>query len=268
MPDLISGLSEIIDSYDYFIIDIWGVLHDGTLAYRASKDALSFLNDNKKNILLLSNAPRSSSFTRANLERLGFHKDLYKHVLTSGDLLGVFFSERKIGSSYFHIGKKMDEAIISNFGYDLVSDYKKADFIVCTGYEDIDLSALLNLGLKLYCANPDLVVVRQDGTREYCAGFVAKNYLELGGEVEFFGKPGLYAYKKSMEMLGVESKDKILCIGDSCHTDITGANNAGLDSVFIAGGLHNIDSGNKLHLDRVFAEHGCSPTYVMQLFSK
>jgi ribonucleotide monophosphatase NagD (HAD superfamily) len=54
----ISSIKELCDSYDYFIFDVWGVLHDGQTAYPGAIEAISFLRSKGKKICFLSNAPR------------------------------------------------------------------------------------------------------------------------------------------------------------------------------------------------------------------
>ena len=81
---------------------------------------------------------------------------------------------------------------------------------------------------KLVCTNPDLIVHR--GTKEeYCAGYIAKIFEELGGKVIYYGKP----HKEIYEMC-FKKNEKVLAIGDNLRTDIKGANNLNIDCLFIS----------------------------------
>jgi len=96
-------------------------------------------------------------------------------------------------------------------------------------------------GLKLLCANPDIVVDRGE-TREWCAGALAKLYTEMGGESLYFGKPHPPIYDLARRRISAFGRDipgdtRILAIGDGVLTDIAGAMGEDIDSLFITGGL-------------------------------
>jgi HAD superfamily hydrolase (TIGR01459 family) len=85
---------------------------------------------------------------------------------------------------------------------------------------------------KLICTNPDLTVHRGD-IEEYCAGSIAKIFESLGGETVYFGKP----YKEIYKMC-FSKEEKVIAIGDNLNTDIKGANEMKIDSIFISNGVH------------------------------
>ena len=122
-------------------------------------------------------------------------------------------------------------------------------------------------GLKLLCANPDIVVDRGE-SREWCAGALAQLYTEMGGESLYFGKPHPPIYdlaRRRLAALGV-SDARIICIGDGIKTDIQGAMGEDLDCLFITGGLaaqetKTADQPDPAALDRYLAAEMLSPTY-------
>ena len=107
-------------------------------------------------------------------------------------------------------------------------------------------------GMKLLCANPDIVVDRGEA-REWCAGALAKLYTEMGGESLYFGKPHPPIYdlaRRRLAALGEDLPDtRILCIGDGVLTDIQGAQGEDLDSLFISGGLAAAETKTDRHPD-------------------
>jgi ribonucleotide monophosphatase NagD (HAD superfamily) len=134
---------------------------------------------------------------------------------------------------------------------------EEADGIVCTGLFDDrsetpdDYRATIlygkTRGLKLLCANPDIVVDVGD-VRIYCAGAIAAAYTAAGGKSYYFGKPHppIYALarRRVAELAGFEPQpDEILCLGDGIGTDILGAMGEGLDSAFVTGGLAAEETG-------------------------
>lgn len=150
-------------------------------------------------------------------------------------------------------------------GYIKVADVKDAQFMIVTGFDNDDstmeekqhyLDEAIKLKLPLICANPDLVVVRQTGQRALCAGVIAEQYAKMGGQVIQFGKPYAQIYKQAMGLAGNPDKVRVAAIGDSLITDILGANDFGIDSYFIPGGIFGQELGihhgelppaNKLH---------------------
>jgi HAD superfamily hydrolase (TIGR01459 family) len=135
--------------------------------------------------------------------------------------------------------------------YDFVEDPGRADFILNTGTLDFGdsvarydalLRAALARRLPMVCANPDLEVIRGD-RREICAGAVARAYEELGGEVRYLGKPHAEIYEDCFALIAAPARDRIAAIGDSLRTDIAGARAAGIDGIFVSGGLQGEEMG-------------------------
>jgi hypothetical protein len=58
---ILSGLSRLAGAYDAFIVDLWGVLHDGVTAFPEAVACLEQLKARGKRILILSNAPRRAA---------------------------------------------------------------------------------------------------------------------------------------------------------------------------------------------------------------
>lgn len=247
---LISGLSALADSYDALLCDVWGVLHNGQESYPGVVDALSRFRAQGGTVLLLSNAPRPSTQLPALLTNLGVSDVAYDGILTSGDATKTFISKHEFGTRCYSIGPGRDNNLFDDTGLELVSA-EDAEFIVVTGPFNDDeegpedyrapFTPLVARGLPLVCANPDIVVER--GARHiYCAGALAALYEELGGKVVYFGKPygPIYdvARTRLAEIKGKPIADsRILAVGDGIATDIKGAADAGLDALFITGGI-------------------------------
>jgi HAD superfamily hydrolase (TIGR01459 family) len=255
-PAWIDGLGPIAGRYDAFIVDLWGVVHDGRKPYPGVLDCLAALQRAGKHVLLLSNAPRRAHAAISRLAELGVARALYDDVLTSGEdawhaLRGrgrpdapPFY--RDLGRRCFLFGAARDLSMFDELDVERVADIAAADFILCTNLYDYGetpamheatLRAAASRGQPMICANPDLVVVHGD-TLEYCAGAVAELYERLGGQVAWHGKPHAPIYARARAMLGGVAPARVLCVGDSLRTDIAGANNAGLESLLVVGGIH------------------------------
>ncbi len=279
-----NNLSKLANDYDGFIIDLWGVLHDGHKPYPKAIDTLKSLRKLDKKIILLSNAPRRASKAGEVLTKLGFSKDLYDHLLTSGEVAYQSMNQEKTNSninrSYYYIGPKKDKNILDGLDYRMVTQANDADFAIVTGFDNekstldekiSDITVCIKHDIPLICINPDMEVIRQNGVKMLCAGVIAKEYSNLGGIVNYFGKPYKDVYLKSIELLNINDNDKILAIGDNLHTDIIGANNMNIDSVLVTGGIlsttfENNSTFDKDKLIELFKKESIYPKYVIPSF--
>jgi HAD superfamily hydrolase (TIGR01459 family) len=247
---IVSSIGPISQDREAWLADVWGVMHNGVEPFAAACDACTRFRLAGGIVVLLSNAPRPAASVAAQLDRIGVPRFAWDAIVTSGDaartLVGAFS-----GRNVFPLGPERDLALYDDLGVTL-SPAETAEAVSCTGLFDDDietpddyremLAAFAARKLPMICANPDLTVER--GSKlVYCAGALAELYRELGGAVEYAGKPYLPIYTMTMAMLaklkGREVvKAKVLAIGDGIRTDIKGAAAAGIDSVFIASGIH------------------------------
>jgi HAD superfamily hydrolase (TIGR01459 family) len=251
------GLSDIADRYDAFVIDLWGVLHDGVRAFPEAVACLEQLRSAGKRVLILSNAPRRAEEVAARNTELGIARELCDGVMSSGEATWRHLARRDdpwhraLGRRCHHIGPARDRGMREGLDYDFVEDPTQADFILNTGTLDFGdsaaryealLRAALARHLPMVCANPDLEVIR-GGRREICAGTIARAYEELGGEVRYHGKPYPEVYQDCLALIAAPPRARIAAIGDSLRTDIAGARAAGIDGIFIVGGLQGEELG-------------------------
>ena len=89
----------------------------------------------------------------------------------------------------------------------------------------------------MHCLNPDRIVIHC-GRREACAGALADIYEELGGHVEWYGKPHGPIYDHARLLAGNPPLETMLAIGDGLPTDILGAAKYGIDAVYVSHGIH------------------------------
>lgn len=249
-PPMVSGLSAFADAYDLILCDVWGVIHNGVAAFPAACDALARARAGGATVVLVSNAPRPNRFVQQMLDGFGVPRTAYDAIVTSGDVTRDVLAARP-GARMFHLGPPRDLGTFEDL--DLVaSGLDEVQIVVCTGLVDDDvetpddyqatLAAMKARKIPLVCANPDLVVERGDKLI-YCAGAIALAYEEMGGEAIWCGKPYRPIYDTALvrgEAIRGKAIDRarILGIGDALRTDITGANDAGFDSLFISGGIH------------------------------
>ena len=255
MTQIITTLAEISDRYDALFCDLWGCVHDGLTPFAEAIAAMQTFRLKGGTVMLVTNAPRPHEPVRRQLERIGVPEDAYDGIATSGDSARAAMFRGAVGENVYFIGQPQDQVFFSPL--ELIENpvtitqvpVEEADGIICCGPFDslADLEVMRpqfllakNKGLKLLCANPDIVVDRGD-TREWCAGALAQLYTELGGESLYFGKPHPPIYdlaRRRLDALGKSIPDhRILCVVDGVLTDIDGALGEELDSLFITGGL-------------------------------
>lgn len=236
----INHLKEIFSNYENFIIDLWGVVHNGIKAYPGALKVIEELHNNNKNYTFLSNAPRPVKDVRDFLiNKIKIDNKYLKNIFTSGEAAILSIKELKYGKFFFHLGPDRDATIFNGLE-EYKTNLNKCEYILCTGlYDDFmeDLKYYENLLSKhtakiMICTNPDLIVDRGT-TQEFCAGTIAKIFENIGGKTIYFGKP-----HKSIYELIQKKKGNTLIIGDNLRTDIMGANVINQDSLFILNGVH------------------------------
>jgi len=235
------GLSSIVDNYQLFYIDLWGVVHNGVSLHKEAIKALKEITKKGKKYILLTNAPRPNSVVRSFLEKMGMDKEIRDCVFTSGEASLNFLKKNLKDKKFFHVGPPRDFDLFNDFVKMKSDTIEKSEYILCTGLfedQDKDLNYYKelfekNLYKQMICTNPDLIVDRGN-TRELCAGSVAMVFEKMGGEVIYFGKPYPEVYNQSINNKG----KKILSIGDNLNTDIKGANLLNYDSLIISNGIH------------------------------
>lgn len=265
----ISGLGLLAGLYDAVLCDIWGVVHNGVTAHAGAVDALTRFRSGGGRVVLISNAPRPAGEVEKMLAALDVPRAAWDAIVTSGDMTRLLLQARA-GQAMYHLGPARDRAVFDGIAVRLTQP-EDAAFVLCTGLFDDDkeepesyrdaLALLRQRGLDMICANPDLVVER-GGRLVYCAGALAQLYETLGGRVIYAGKPHLPIYEHALEVLGADSR-RVLAIGDSVRTDLAGAAGAGLDALFIIGGIHAGEDGGEEALVRMFQEAGVAPQAVL-----
>ncbi len=255
------GLGSIVNEFDLFFIDIWGVIHNGIKLYPDAIDVLEKLNNQNKDYILLTNAPRPNITVINFLKKMGLANIHCDKVYTSGEAALSFLNKNNKKFKFYHIGPPRDFDLFFSFKQNKVENIDESHFLLCTGlfdehFENLNYYKDLlkdKRNLKMICTNPDLIVDRGN-KREYCAGSIAKIFEEVGGVVEYFGKPFPLVYKLSAEL----KNKKILCIGDNLDTDIKGANLQNFSSLFISSGVHK----NENNLNLAFKNHNVKVDYL------
>jgi HAD superfamily hydrolase (TIGR01459 family) len=272
----LSGLSAVLPRYDALILDLWGVVHDGTHLYDGVHDTLVRLREAGKKIVFLSNAPRRAARVASVLGSLGVSNDLYDHVFSSGEMGYQWLSAGKhhLGKRYYYIGPSKDLDVLDGLDFTRVDDLKDADFLLNVGFGSEEqstddwmplLRAARAISMPMLCLNPDLEVVKISGERFPCAGVIAMAYQHIGGLVTWFGKPFPAVYDQCMQWLTPLDKSRVLAVGDSLDTDIPGAVRYELDCALVTGGILKHEKPEAI--EAMVRKTGLVPNYIMPRFA-
>ena len=285
----INGILEIFDKYDIFILDQWGVMHDGVYGYSHAIKAIDLLIQENKKLMIISNSSKRKINTIDRLNNLGFDKNNFIEVMTSGEMIWqeLLNSSNNYGSQMencFHIYDfSKEDGLDFRIGlekFNFVSNVKEANFILaCTSFKNtkpIDyipiLKDALYLNLIMFCANPDYVTIANNNNKNiFCMGTIADLYEQMGGKVIMLGKPSKEIYKEACRKINKIDLARIVAIGDSLDHDILGAINFGIDSILISSGIHKglFADNYKMGINRIenSKKWNFNPTYVCNYFS-
>jgi HAD superfamily hydrolase (TIGR01459 family) len=281
--EILDGIAAIADRYDGYVLDLWGVVHDGRKPYPGVPEALAALKARGKAVVFLTNAPRRAHAVAGMLDRMGLDRALYDGIVSSGEVSWHHLMHRRdpffagLGQRCVHIGPERDLSVVDDGVAQIVAAPKDADFLLNTGPDDqrgptspdpyrAMLAACAALGLPMVCVNPDRAVMVA-GKKVICAGALADIYLELGGAVREIGKPDPEVYDPVLDLMGNPQRAHVLAIGDSPHTDLAGAQAAGLDSLWALTGLAADAHGeapDPAYLAAIAREEGVRPIAALR----
>ncbi|MDN2662599.1 TIGR01459 family HAD-type hydrolase [Psychromonas sp. 14N.309.X.WAT.B.A12] len=273
---MIAGLTDIIDKFDTFILDQWGVLHNGGHAFPEAIAALNLLKAHNKKVVILSNSGKNSAFSYARLTESGISRDLYLDVLTSGDHMRDNFNSGKfktLGQQALHFKWEEDDTVLEDCSVQSVATAEQASFILCCGVDRgsveaymEDLAIACRNNLELVVSNPDLVAMTPEGNLKTCPGAIAMAYQKLGGKVHWHGKPQKEIYDMCKTLVG--GWGNAIAVGDSLEHDIAGANGAGISSLFITSGIHADKISNHASIEKLAKQYKVAPDFYIDWFKQ
>ncbi len=248
----LAGVEVLAREYDGFILDQWGVLHDGSQPYPGAIDCLKRLRAEGKHVVILSNSGRREAGNVRLMARMGFEAELFERFVSAGEDARSAIERRshafhaKLGWRYFAFTRDDDVSLLEGLGLERVGLVERADFLMVIGIESPrmsldDYESLLAMGatreLPMVCANPDVTRVSPGGLVD-APGALARRYEALGGQVFYHGKPYPAIYATCLDALAGCAPERVVAPGDSIEHDILGAARVGLRSAFVGGGIH------------------------------
>ena len=252
MPDRmrrIGGLAEIAERYDAFVIDQFGVLHDGAATYPGAVGALEMLREAGKRIALVSNSGKRSTPNVERLARLGIGAHLFDAFVSSGEVAHAMIAGGEVaverGARVMVVARGDGAAALDGLGLVPTDDAARADLVVIAGSEaervPIETTAAAlepaaRRGVRALCTNPDLHMLAAGGIHPG-AGAIARRYEAAGGPVTWIGKPHAAIYEHAARALGGLDWSRTLGIGDSAEHDVAGVKGMGGDALLVETGV-------------------------------
>ena len=266
----IDSIYEIKKEYNLFLFDQWGVIHNGVNLYPNAEKIFKDLLEDNKLIYIVSNSGKKSSDNVERLQKMGAHYILKTEIITSGDVCLDYLNKKKspcknIGQNFYPIG--IDYPLLKDTQFKKVNNIEESDFLLLTttaGFKDFkdahsQMEMALKLEIPLVCSNPDILGISGKDIHP-STGDLALYYKKKGGKTFVFGKPEVEIYEYIYSKSPV-NKDKMLMVGDSLFNDIAGANNFGIDSLFIKNGIHTENFSEKTSdIDTIYSIKADSQT--------
>lgn len=284
---IVDGVRSFIDTYEGFLVDQWGVLHNGDRPYPGALEVLAELARRNKKVVLLTNSGRRRSFNEARLKELGFNTASLAGIVTSGEATWHALHER-MAEPFASLGRRCllftradDTGPIDGLDLEAVEDPAAADFIYLTwldavthSLEDFDrvIEVAAARQLPMVCANPDRVAPTEGGLTQ-APGSLAERYRAMGGEVFYVGKPHRPIYQACLDVLQDLAPHEICAVGDSFEHDIQGAKKAGMAAAFVMRGIHAeafpegaSRAAERKALDALAGEYGVTADWALPTF--
>lgn len=248
MTRRLAALLEVADRFDAIVLDQWGVLHNGSVAYPGAIGCLHDLKQQGKRLAVLSNSGKRAAPNAERIAAMGFEAVLFETVMTSGEALWQDIVAGRVTERVFvAIERAPGDAIRWAKGLDvtLTASVNVAEAVLLMGLPDgavetefdAVLAAAYDRNLPLLCTNPDRASPRADGCVVVSPGALAHKYADDGGVVRFYGKPHAPVFRALETTLGA-TPQRLLMVGDSLEHDIAGGQGAGWSTLFVEGGLH------------------------------
>jgi len=258
-----------------FLIDQFGVLHNGIDPYPGAVDALQMLKANNKHVVVISNSGKRAQVNEHRLESFGFNSTLIDSVMTSGE---VAFNrlqsrlDRSSKQSCYLIARDNDKSAIEGLELELVDDASNADIIIISASEAekyseeeyrTQLRTAAERNVTCLCTNPDKKMLTKSGL-QFGAGRIAELYEWMGGTVEWIGKPYPAIYQEILKQYSDCELNRVLCIGDSAEHDIAGGQGVHLKTLLVMTGI-NIGLTDDA-LQSQFKRYQATPDYIAPAF--
>ena len=272
-----TSLEELSHNYETFLLDQYGVLHNGQSVFDGVIEALQNLQAAQKTVILLSNSAKRAEKNYQRMEQLGLKREFFQGVVTSGEVGHYLFTRGlselglEDGSKCWVMARDDDPSPLSGSTLREVATPEDADVLILSGSRgEVEpwekatkkLEIPLSKELPCVCLNPDKWMLTPQGLA-YGAGKIAEHYESAGGKVLWIGNPYEEMYRYAEREYSFE-KIRTVAIGDSIEHDIQGAKKFGIAGVWVLDGILRDASDKEINAEIV--KHEAQPDFQMNHF--
>lgn len=278
-PIQLDSIDSLIEQFGCFLVDQFGVLHNGFTPYQGAADALRKIKAAGHRVVIISNSGKRAANNVERMNSLGFDDSCFDRLVTSGEVAWHLLQSKRIGenvpdgASCFFLSNNNDRSAVEGLNLTEVENVEKAEVLLLSG-QHLDqaglhrlydtLSVAIDRQVPCICTNPDKIAYAKSG-KVFSSGTVAEWYEEQGGEVIWLGKPYSEIYEHILAMEDISNKEQVVCVGDSVEHDIVGGCRQGMQTVLVRTGINDHLTDDQL--EEIFVKHRCEPTFVIDEFS-
>lgn len=234
----------LVASHDAVLLDLDGVVYRGGDAVPGAVEALN-LAQGVRLAYLTNNANRPPEAVAEHLRELGLHPSVDDIVTSAQAIAGVIAHDVPPGSPVLVIGGEGLRSALRTRGLHPVDDRRTPGLAAVVqgympdlGWRDLAEAAYaVQAGAPWYASNTDLTIPTAEGIAPGNGALVHAVRLATGREPVVAGKPYAPLFEETMERIAPSSP---LMVGDRLDTDIRGARQAGIASLFVLTGVNTL----------------------------
>jgi HAD superfamily hydrolase (TIGR01450 family) len=254
-----------LKKYRCLFFDAYGVLNDASSKYQHALSILDKLQSDPNSLCFLVTNDSATPvaqlaarwepyFTEETIISSGKTVDSYVSLHTEFASIVIVGASRSI-----EVFTRRDISVLTTEGWTKAGQ-PKVDALIMMASVGFDWHSTLNTALnllrlnpdcKLIAPNPDLIYSVDDQVRGIAAGSLAMLVHHASGrQIKWLGKPYQEIFSQAFNVAASRlpnlEKNEVLMVGDTLGTDILGARQFGIDSLYVRGGVGNISDQDSI----------------------
>ncbi|MCU0324889.1 MAG: HAD-IIA family hydrolase [Spirosomaceae bacterium] len=266
----------IAKDFKAIFLDSYGVIKNYKGIIDGVKETIDFLKDNGIIFRILTNdASRSQEQQSVNFLKLGLEIEP-SEIITSGMMAKQFLQHKILDGKIAYLGTEnsaqyilqsgLEHVAVRDVNFDEIDEISAFVFLDDEGFDwNKDINKTVNIlnkknipvivanSDKLYPVSKKDVSIATGGIAQLVESILNKKFIH-------FGKPDsqmfMYAFDQ-INQLGNFSKNEVLMVGDTLHTDILGGNKFGVKTLLVLSGNTRADNA-----DLQITSTGIIPDYI------
>lgn len=228
------------------LIDIDGVIWQGSKIIKGTKETINFLEKNKYNYLFVTNISRLAKKQLVKeFEKQGM-KIKQEKIITPTEATIRHVKSKNKNASCFLVASAETKKLFRKEGLKVIEKEKPVDFVIVFFYEKTNYK-MLDTAFRFLLSGAELVAnayvrhapVGKNGSPVLASGpFVKALEYASGKKAMITGKPSKEFFSQALALLGAKPSETIM-VGDSLDSDIIGAKNSGIKAVLVKTGSFN-----------------------------